>query len=204
MPEIASDHPIAAAQASLRVIFAAMKLAAISSVAALAGALPIIIAGVPCLSQTAPQNRLGGRLGSLTDLSLLRLLDARDPSPDSANISNYLRLPMYRRALSSTVRSAIGSARVRLIILLVIIVIISVGGGLFIIARAYSAFANSREEFESEVCHGLDMIFVSAIRAPGWKEKSEERLSKSLKDICRESRKEQSRDIDVVGVFAIP
>ncbi|WVW78796.1 hypothetical protein I302_100758 [Kwoniella bestiolae CBS 10118] len=114
---------------SLSVLFAGLKLSALISLLALGGVLPMIIAGAPCLSETSPPNTLGGRLGTLTDLSLLRLLNALDPSPDSTATSNTLRMMLASRSLSSTIAPAISSARVRLIIILVVLAVLACGGG---------------------------------------------------------------------------
>ena len=199
-------------------MYSALKLASLASLLALAGGLPLLTAGVPCLSHTSPPNMLSGRLGTLTDLSLLRLLNALDPSPESTTTSTMLRLPPYirsmspfsllhPRALMSTVAPAISSARVRLIILLVLIALFCCFGGLFTVARAYAAFAKYRKNFETQILGGLDMVVISAKDAPGWRGWSEETLKKWLKERVGGSgapEKDGHRELDIVGVFAIP
>ncbi|EIW71693.1 hypothetical protein TREMEDRAFT_60613 [Tremella mesenterica DSM 1558] len=204
MPSLSSDGPLSAASASLPSIFTALKLTALASLLALAAGLPLISAGVPCLSQTSPQNPLGGRLGTLTDLSLLSLLNALDPSPDSPSISSLLHLPPVRRALPSTIRPVVDSARARLIVLLVIIVVLAVGGGLFVIFRTYRSLARYRRHFENDICNGLDMVFISSRDAPGWLGKSEERLKRWFRDNATVGEGDNSKDLDVIGVFAVP
>ena len=182
-----------------------LKLAALASLLALAAALPMFVAGIPCLSHTAPPNALGGRLGTLTDLSLLRLLDALDPSPESLATSNAITFPVLIRALPSTIQPAVSSARTRLIILLVIIAVFGGGGGLFLIARAYAAFARYRTRFE-DMCGGLDMVFVSAKDTPAWTKLSEERIKRWLGERFHgaSTRRSESTEINVIGVFAVP
>ena len=217
MPSLSSGLPLSEGQHLLHGMFSCLKLASITSLVALAGVIPLIVAGVPCLATTAPSNTNGGRLGTLTDLSLLRLLDALDPSPGSTNTSGLLELPPYfgsflssraaslGRALMSTVAPAIGSARVRLIVILVLIAVIGCIGGLWVVSRAYAAFARYRTRFEMEICGGMDMVIVSAQDAPGWRGMSEEKLKKWFKDkamLADES--DGKRSFDVVGLFAVP
>jgi hypothetical protein len=137
----------------------------------------------------------------------MRLLNALDPSPGSASTSNLLHLAPYIRALPSTIAPAVNNARIRLIILLVIIAVLGCGGGLFVIARSYAALARYRRRFEEDICGGLDMVVVSAEDAPAWKGLSDAQLRKWLK-LWREPMKQEGedgvRDLEVVGIFAIP
>ncbi|WWD00248.1 hypothetical protein V866_007157 [Kwoniella sp. B9012] len=195
---------------ALPVLFAGLKLSALVSLLALGGVLPIILAGVPCLSETSPQNNLGGRLGILTDLSLLRLLNALDPSPDSAATSNSLRLmssapSLGARSLTSTIAPAISSARVRLIIILVILAVLACGGGLFVIARTYASLRKLKKGFENRMCQKMEMVFISSHDAGGWRGKSEEAVRRLLRDWCAQLKlNNEEKEVDVVGVFAIP
>ncbi|OCF59137.1 hypothetical protein L486_03638 [Kwoniella mangroviensis CBS 10435] len=198
---------------TLSVLFAGLKLSALVSLLALGGVLPMILAGVPCLSETSPQNNLGGRLGTLTDLSLLRLLNALDPSPDSAATSNTLRLmfsssplgSMGSRSLTSTIAPAISSARVRLIIVLVILAVLACGGGLFVIARTYASLIKLKKSFETRTCQKMEMVFISSHDAAGWKGKTEEGVRRLLRDWCAKMKSSnEEKEVDVLGVFAIP
>ena len=205
MPSLSSSTPLSSADLTQRTMFTGLKLAALSSPVAVGAALPMFLVGVPCLEQTSPQNNLGGRLGSITDLSLLRLLNALDPSPDSDSTANFLHLPLQPRALPSTISPAISTARIRLIIILILIAVLSVGGGLFAIARAYAALSRYRKSFTGGVCGGMIMVFISSKHAPGWASLTEEKIKVWLKDrevpqIEEESRKE----LEVIGVFAVP
>lgn len=156
---------------------------------------------MPCLSLTAPPNTLGGRLGSLTDLSLLRLLDALDPSPGTSSAAESIRLiqthPRLRRALTSTIGPAISTARTRIILILVLIGVFGVIGGLWIVARTYASLAKYQAFFRDKVCGSLEMVVVPAAAAPGWSGLPEERIRKSFDDLS-------SEQFRVVGLFAIP
>ncbi|WRT65103.1 uncharacterized protein IL334_002045 [Kwoniella shivajii] len=189
---------------SLRILSAGLKLAALLSFLALAGILPMILAEVPCLSKTSPVNTFGGRLGTLTDLSLLRLLNALDPSPDSEATSNTIKImfaPMNERSLTSTIAPAISSAKIRLIIILVILAVLACAGGLYTITRTYALLSTSRKKFEKEVCDHMEMIYIPHEKAKGWKGMSEDGVRRWLSDWCKRNALEE---ISVIGIFAIP
>lgn len=191
---------------TLPVVYASLKLLVMTSLVALAVPLPLFLVDTPCLAQTSPSNYLGGRLGSLTDLSLLRLLNSLDPAPESPTRDASIQLLLYhryKRALPQTIGPALSSARVRLIVLLALIGLLSVVGGLWIIARAYASTAKKREGFEQQTCGGLDMVLVEADTAPGWKGMSEERLRKLLVDNVKTPEREV-QEVAIVGLFAIP
>ena len=178
-----------------------LKLAAFTSLIALSVALPLFMAGTPCLDSTSPSNDLGGRLGSLTDMSLLRLLNALDPSPGSPPTSNKLHIHPHARALPSTIAPAIGSARTRLIVLLVIITILGCGGGLLLIFRTYHAFSKYQRRFNDEICGGMDMVVVPSRAAPNWSGLSEEAIKAWFQ---QRSNSAQPFTLEVVGAFGIP
>ncbi|TYJ58169.1 hypothetical protein B9479_000993 [Cryptococcus floricola] len=195
---------------ALHVLLAGLKLSAIASVVALAVILPIIMAGVPCLRDTSPPNSLGGRLGALTDMSLVRLLNALDPSPDSPAADTFLAILVSigkKRNLPSTIAPAISSARTRLIIILVLLTVLSVGGGLFVVTRAYAALMRAKRVFEDETCHGVDMVWIDVQRAHGWAGLSEEGLRRWFKEwwkISFRDNRDQESEVEVFGLFAIP
>jgi hypothetical protein len=141
----------------------------------------------------------------MTDLSLLRLLNALDPSPDSDSTSNFLHLPipLQQRALPSTIAPAISSAKVRLIIILVLITVLSVGGGLFAITRSYTGLSKYRKNFEEQICGGLSMAFISSKYVPAWEGMTEEKLKIWFREHEIDSEGDQ-KELEVLGVFAIP
>ncbi|WVF70155.1 hypothetical protein IAT40_004943 [Kwoniella sp. CBS 6097] len=191
---------------SLYTLFAGLKLAAFISLLGLGAVLPLIVANVPCLGQTAPHNSLGGRLGTLNDLSLLRLLNALDPSPDSAATTESL-IQLFqgkKRSLSSTITPAIDSAKVRLIVILVLLAVVAVGGGLFVVARTYAFLFRAKKEFEEKTCGGMNMVFIPSRYADGWRNTSEEGLRRWFKDWSSRISGSEKKEIDIVGLFAVP
>ncbi|KAK4684130.1 ATP-dependent RNA helicase DOB1, partial [Tremellales sp. Uapishka_1] len=210
LPSLRSDTPLSDGQLSLHTLLSALKLAVVASLLGLAVALPLMLVHVPCLAQTAPQSQDGGRLGTLTDLSIMRLLDALDPSPDSAATRNTLRLEfLAERNLPSTIAPATSTARLRLIFLLVIIALFAVASALWVIGRSYSALAKYRKRFEEDICRGQDMVWISAKDAEGWEGMSEEDVKSCLKKfgLCNTNGLQQDyaveKEVDVIGVFAI-
>lgn len=201
LPSMSSPASLSEGHLGLHSMLAALKLAAVPSLVALAAALPLYLVNTPCLDATSPSNTLGGRTGSLTDMSLLRLLNSLDPSPGSQSTSSQLHLQAYIRALPSTIAPAIGSARVRLIVLLVIITVLGCGGGLFVLFRAYTAFARYHKRFELEICGGMDMVIIPLQRAKAWSGLSEEGIRRWIGE---RGLKGEAAHMSVAGVFGIP
>lgn len=182
-------------------------------------ALPLMIANVPCLSRTSPANERGGRLGSLNDLSLLRLLNALDPSPDSesggaviANVALSSPNVTLKRAFLSTIAPAVSSARIRLILLLMIIGLISFLSAFLVIFRTYTAFAAYRNKFDNDICGGQQMVYVDGRGA--FEGKSEEAVRKIFRKFgfmkrvgvhaeAQEKERTEARAVEVVEVFAL-
>jgi hypothetical protein len=179
-----------------------------SALVALAAGLPLILVNTPCTSQTSPTNYLGGRLGSLSDLSLLRLLNSLDPSPDSSSRDTSLQILFQttarKRALPQTIGPALSSASVRLIVILVLIGLLSLVGGLWVVTRTYVKISARRKKFEQDTCGGMDMVVIAAKDAPGWKAMSEEKLRKSLMTDMSGKSEDGNEELNVVGVFAVP
>ncbi|WWC67601.1 uncharacterized protein I206_101511 [Kwoniella pini CBS 10737] len=189
---------------SLSVLFAGLKLAGMLSILALAAILPLLLVGVPCLSETSPTNSQRGRLGTLTDFSLLPLLNALDPSPDSSATSHTLLQMLETRSLTSTISPAISNARIRLIIILVILAVLACGGGLFVIARTYAGLIRRKTDFDNKICQKMEMVYIRANDAPGWKGMTEEGVRNLLKDYSAKMKGGNEKEIEIVGVFAIP
>lgn len=207
MPSLSSSLPLSASALAQRNILTCLRLAATASLIALAGVLPVLIAGVPCLNETSPRNELGGRTGSLTDLSLLRLLNALDPSPDSTTTNGFIQFLLNvptRRDLPSTVAPAISSARPRLIVLLVLISVVIVIVALFPLIRSYSALAKYRKHFNETISGGMSMVFIDVKFAKGWNGKTEEGIKAWLRDKSGDGDHDEDKELNVVGVFAIP
>jgi hypothetical protein len=144
-------------------IITAIKLTSLVGLVALAAGLPLFLVGTPCLDQTSPRSRFGGRLGSHTDLSLMRLLNSLDPSPDSPSMSPSSSLVL--RALPSTIRPAVDNARVRLIILLVITCCFMVVPAWFTVAKAMNSLLGFRKRWLDEACDGEEIWWIRFKRA---------------------------------------
>lgn len=165
----------------------------------------MFVAGVPCLAETSPRNEQGGRLGTLTDLSLMRLLNAIDSSPDSTTTSSFIQylFALHGRDLSSTVTPAISSARIRLIILLVLITVLVLALGLRPVAKGYSTLSKYRKEFNETICGGMSMVFIAAKDAKAWSGKTEEGIKTWTREKITDVD-EGNMDLSVAGVFAVP
>jgi len=87
---------------------------------------------------------------------------------------------------------------------LVLITVISVFGGLFAIARAYSALSKYRKNFTDQICGGLNMVFISSKHTPGWNGMTEEKIKIWLRDKEVSQTGEDRKELEVVGVFAVP
>lgn len=139
-------------------ITTAIKLTSLVGLVALAAGLPLFLVGTPCLDQTSPRSRFGGRLGSHTDLSLMRLLNSLDPSPDSPSMSSSSSLVL--RALPSTIRPAVDNARVRLIILLVITCCFMVVPAWLTVVKAMNSLLGFRKRWLDEACGGEEIWWI--------------------------------------------
>ena len=168
-----------------------MGVTTIGAVLGLTVFLPLMIAGVPHLSDTAPPNSLGGRLGTLTDLSILRLLNARDPTPNTRSAG--ATRDVIRRALSSTV-APLASAKGRLIALVILSGVVWVGASLYIIRRTYNKLFKYSAEFV-DACAGQEMVFIPS--QEGWAGKSEAEIKRTLSDLCK------TEGESIAGVFSV-
>lgn len=168
----------------------ALGIAALSAIVALGTFLPLSIANVPHLFTTTPVNERGGRLGSLTDLSLLRLLNAHEP-PAATSASGTILLTRDVSSFSPVMEGS----RMRLIAILVLMAILSVGGTLFIVWRTYAKLAAYAIRFDEASDH-QSMVFIPASKAPAWQGLTETGIRRRLMIGPRD-------DGSIAGVFAI-
>jgi hypothetical protein len=176
--------PTGEANVATHVQSSVLGVSAVGAVISLGAFLPLIIAGVPHLSESSPSNSLGGRLGSLTDLSILRLLNAIPPPGTQTSL--------VRRATASV--ASLGSAHTRLIILVILSGVVWVGAGLFILRRIHNKLLRYTEDFE-DACAGQEMVFVP--NQPSWDGKSEAAIKSSLSGLCNTGREY------ITGVFSV-
>ncbi|KAL7423344.1 ribose-5-phosphate isomerase rki1 [Cryptotrichosporon argae] len=178
LPELAP--PLSSAHLVLRVHWAALRLASLAALVALATVLPLTVAGVPCLSLTAPANSLGGRLGTLNDLSLLRLLDAQNPADSSTG-----------RIATRALVEALHSARARLIAI-VALTALTAGSSIFLLARLqFRLFRYGRRH--AELRGGQEMVVLRN----EWEVVNQATMGSRLG-----AAKEHG--VDIAGVFAVP
>lgn len=140
------------------VTLAACKLLAWATFASIAFVLPLVIVALPCIDLTAPKGN-GGRLGTLNDVSVLRLLDALDP--DSSYFSTIPRTAIIQqRNLPSTIRPTLSSARLRLIILVALSSAIIFAPSLLFVAQCLRSLKTFRHRRLREICGGEEMVFI--------------------------------------------
>ncbi|BEI96214.1 hypothetical protein CcaverHIS631_0111630 [Cutaneotrichosporon cavernicola] len=184
------NDPVSEAQVMVHVGASALGIAALTAVVGVGILFPLSIANVPHLFLTTPQNERGGRLGSLTDLSLLRLLNARDPPDRRLALRAFL---VAGDVVNST--SAMGGSRTRLIVMLVLMAALSVCGTLFIVWRTYSKLSAYAIRFE-DASEGQSMVFIPAAKAPAWQGLTETGIRRRL-------MLGPGEEGSVAGVFAI-
>lgn len=153
----------------------ALAIAALSAVVGLGTFLPLSIANAPHLWGTTALNPRGGKLGSFTNLSLLRLLNALDPSPDPPVAGAKL----VGRDVPSTIVPAMENARPRLIAILAIMAVLWVGGTLTIVWRTYAKITDYAKRFE-DVCDGQSMVFIPSSKATAWQGLTETGIKRRL------------------------
>lgn len=141
-------------------LLAVFKVIAWSSIAIVALALPLFIVIQPCIERTSPKSIYGGRLGTLNDLSILRLLNALDPDP-AYFIPKLGQAPgQQQRDLSSTIRPATNTAHTRLIVLVALCAGIIFLPSILFLARCLRTLIGFRTHWHKEICEGEEMAFL--------------------------------------------
>lgn len=199
-------------------LLAVFKVIAWSSIAIVALALPLFIVIQPCIERTSPKSIYGGRLGTLNDLSILRLLNALDP-----DLAYFVPKPGQRpgqtsRDLSSTIRPATNTARTRLIVLVALCAGIIFLPGILFLARSLRTLIGFRTHWHRDVCEGEEMVFLpwrKSLRygAPQMAptEQDVRKLASDLKlwddgqgDDAEENDERTKRRTTIRAVFAVP
>lgn len=144
----------------IHTLFTALRLVGLWTATSLAAALPLYTVGIPCLAVGRGRSAWGGVTGSLTDLSLLRLLDALDPAELVPTSSTSL-LALGKRAESLDPQSDV---RTRLLILTVLVPLVAVCPALVLILRAFSHAAQHRARFLADSCGGLELVWLPFAR----------------------------------------
>lgn len=192
----------------IHTLFTSLRIVGIWTVASLVAVLPLYTVNMPCLAVVRGRSPLGGSTSSLTDLSLLRLLDALDSA--SLNPTNSLA-----KRDASTPPS---DAHIRLLVLTILLPLLTVLPALFLVLRAYRQAVRFRTRYLEETCGGLEMVWLS-FAPEGLGEEAMRSILREkglLKEgpILEEERRERESDdvgetmreleVSVMRVFAVP
>lgn len=132
-----------------------LKLMSWATIAALVICLPLYLVGTSCLGSSIPANPLGGRFGTLNDISMLRLLTTLGsgelPSPSK-------RSAVLVRRAEDTLSSI--DARNRLIILLVLVVIIIVLPTVWTLRWTLHGLQSYQKKWKEEICSGEEVVWL--------------------------------------------
>ncbi|KZP00877.1 hypothetical protein CALVIDRAFT_493343, partial [Calocera viscosa TUFC12733] len=154
-PQFPSDEQLAQ-----RVLFLALRIVAGWTLLGLVAAIPLYTVDTPCLGETGEMSFFGGRLSSLTDLSVLRLLQLLDA--DQAG-----KAAAHSLARRDILGSSTSNVRTRLIILAVLVLVLGVLPALWHLIREHAKLLRLRQAFVMQRCGGLEMGWLSVRRAPG-------------------------------------
>ncbi|KAJ9103109.1 hypothetical protein QFC21_002531 [Naganishia friedmannii] len=157
-----SELPSDAHLSSLAIL-AVLKGLLWSTLIALIVALPLFLVGTPCIDLTSPKSSFGGHLGTLTDMSILRLLNALDPDPRytaGTAADNGINV----RALASTIQPDVGHSRMRLIILVAIASIVIFLPSILLLARTLRRLLLFRQKWLKQTCGAEEIVFLPVAR----------------------------------------
>lgn len=192
----------------IHTLFTSLRIVGIWTAASLVTALPLYTVNMPCLAVVRGRNPLGGSTGSLTNLSLLRLLDALDPAPLGTTNS------LAKRDASTPP----SDAHTRLLVLTILLPLLTVLPALFLVLRAYRQAVRFRTRYLEETCGGLEMVWLPFVHEGVGEEAMrsilrEKGLLKEGPDL-EEERLERESDVvggekgqlevNVMRVFAVP
>ncbi|EPQ60336.1 hypothetical protein GLOTRDRAFT_52392 [Gloeophyllum trabeum ATCC 11539] len=207
-------------QLSQRTLWMAFLVVLGWSVVGLAGALPLYLVSTSCMANSAPHATYIGVYSVLQDLSLLRLLQYYDSQGSSIRT-----IPTFvKRAPDGS--NQLTNARIRIIILTVLLIVLAVIPGVWKILKEFNRIVAYRERWLKVRCGGMDLAWLSARRAPGFRGWGERRLkefivksglSSSLETENTGNRRrvrnaseqpltpveEESLEVDIQGLFSI-
>lgn len=166
-----------------------LRYSLIATALALLGALPLIKVGIPCLGLQHTSDDLSGKLGTLSDLSLLRVLHALDratkrpPDWDDSDVSAR-------------------HARGRLAGVLCMIISLNTLIGLYFVMKGYARLMAIRKGHEWE--DGCQAVVVSVKDTKEWTNLSEEMIKASFMNEQSRVGSREERSIEVDVVLAMP
>lgn len=144
-------------------ILAILKSLVWSTLIALLVGLPLFLVGTPCIDLTSPKSDLEGHLGTLTDMSILRLLNALDPDP-RYNADTATGRGINLRALTPTIQPAVGNSRTRLIILVAVVSIVIFLPSVLLLARTLRKLLSFRQKWLKQTCGAEEIVVLPVAR----------------------------------------
>ncbi|CAE6471377.1 unnamed protein product [Rhizoctonia solani] len=175
VPDLSSHAPFPSdGQLAQRTLWVAFLLVFGWTVVGLVGALPLYLVDTPCLGDSYPRAVFGGRVSTLQDLSLLRLLKMYDEGAVNTTYGPGLK----RRAIVDG-NDRTPAARTRLIILTVLVIVFFAFPALFKLLREWTNVLACRRRWLEEL-HSVDIVWLRADRAPGFQGWGEGRIKDLL------------------------
>jgi hypothetical protein len=178
----------------LRFLYTVAKVVVVWMLAALCIGLPVLVAGVPSLqSRGSSSMLLAGRYSALDNVSIIRLLRAHDDG-------------------------LVSSTRARLIVLTVFSIALPLFLLVFVVRREIDLVTKNRRNFVSQTCEGLQMGWLSAKRARGFRGVSESEIRRLFSQwgLARPQQTDAedsgggadvergAREVAIEGVYSVP
>ncbi|KAG9090426.1 hypothetical protein FRC06_001091, partial [Ceratobasidium sp. 370] len=161
VPPLASEAPFPSdGELAQRTIWVALLLVLGWTIVGLVGALPLYLVSTPCLADSYPRAVFGGRVSTLQDLSLLRLLRMYDEGQVSTNTG------LTRRAIVDGSDRA-PAARTRLILLTVLLIVFFALPALFKLLHEWTNVLTCRRQWLDSL-NSVDIVWLPRDRAPGF------------------------------------
>ncbi|TFL07410.1 hypothetical protein BDV98DRAFT_557831 [Pterulicium gracile] len=163
-------------QLSQRVLWVAFTVALGWTILA-AGLMPLYLVNTTCLADgsTSSSSR-SGSYSTLENLSILRLLNFLESDPEVTFSSGANSGLLVTRDLIGGPPESDSNGRIRVIILTVLTILLGVLPALVKILREHRRMVNYRDLWAEIKCEGLEMGWLSAKHAPGFKGWGEKQL----------------------------
>ncbi|KAG9092361.1 hypothetical protein FS749_015799, partial [Ceratobasidium sp. UAMH 11750] len=172
VPPLASEAPFPSdGELAQRTLWVALLLVLGWTIVGLVGALPLYLVDTPCLADY-PHARFGGRVSSLQNLSLLRLLKMYDEGQTSINTG------LTRRAIVDG-SDRTPAARTRLIVLTVLLIVFFALPALFKLLHEWTNVLACRRQWLDSL-DSVDIVWLPKDRAPGFEGWGEGRVKDLL------------------------
>ncbi|KZW00653.1 hypothetical protein EXIGLDRAFT_666997 [Exidia glandulosa HHB12029] len=163
---------------SQRTIWVAFLIALGWALLGLGAALPLYMVNTPCIGQTAKRPEQTGAYSTLQDMSVVRLLLFLARGPDTSSGGSQQLVP--RAEVDGPEAAANKNIETRLIVLTVLIVVPAVLPALWKLLREFSGLVAFRRRWEQIHCRGIEIAWLSASQAPGFRGWGEQRIKDYL------------------------